>query len=248
LLLEISLLDLNKFILKPILMKTKSAIYTVLFIGLLLPLLLSCEKEITPNSGKTVTDNDGNLYSTVTIGTQVWMNENLKTKAYRDGAVIPEVTVVTAWSDLGTPAYCWYNNDPANTNIYGALYNWYAVNTGKLCPTGWHVPSNAEWTTLIDFLGGVDVAGGKLKETGTSHWISPNTDATNEISFRALPGGYRNYDGIFSAVGYTGRWWTKTEDSLNYPFSMGLMYFTKSTISSSMNSKKNGFSVRCLKD
>ena len=116
---------------------------------------------------------------------------NLKTTKYNDGTSIPNVTNDTSWSNLTTGAYCWYNNDVSYKNPYGALYNWYAVNTGKLAPKGWHVPSDAEWTTLITYLGGESIAGGKLKEAGTTHWLSPNTEATNSTGFSALPGGRR---------------------------------------------------------
>ena len=125
--------------------------------------------------GVVVQDIDGNNYLTVTIGTQIWMAENLRTTKYNDGTAIPLVTDNTTWANLTTPAYCWYNNDAkTNGSTYGALYNWYSVNTKKLCPTGWHVPNDTEWTTLTTYLGGTAVAGGKLKETGTAHWYSPN--------------------------------------------------------------------------
>jgi uncharacterized protein (TIGR02145 family) len=147
-------------------------------------------KTTTDVETNTVTDIDGNIYHTVTIGTQVWMVENLKTTKYRNGDPIPNVTG-NAWAALTTGAYCWYNNDAATYKAtYGALYNWYAVaDSRNIAPTGWHVPTDAEWTTLTTFLGGESVAGGKLKETGTNHWTSPNTGATNETGFTALPGG-----------------------------------------------------------
>src|SRR5450759_4787246 len=117
---------------------------------------------------QTVKDIDGNVYKTVTIGKQVWMVENLKTTKYNDGITIPLVIDNTAWTDLITPKYSWFNNDIANKEVYGALYNWYTVNTNKLCPKGWHIPTDEEWTTLTTYLGGEGVAGGKLKETGTT--------------------------------------------------------------------------------
>jgi uncharacterized protein (TIGR02145 family) len=150
---------------------------------------------------------------------------------------------------MATPGYCWYNNsEPANKIPNGALYNWYTVQTGKLCPTGWHVPTKAEWTTLINQLGGLTSASGKLKETGTSHWLGANADASNESGFTAVPGGYRSYDGTFSGLGYVSDWWTATEDNLSYPWSISLMYFDNNVYLSSMNVKRNGFSIRCLKD
>ena len=149
-----------------------------------------------PNQSKTLTftfiactDFDGNNYPVGQIGTQIWMVENLKTTRYNDGTDILSITDNTTWENLITPGYCFYNNGVVNKNTYGALYNWYAVNTGKLAPKGWHVPTNDEYTTLITFLGGESVASSKLKESGTSHWQSPNTEATNQSGFTALPGG-----------------------------------------------------------
>src|SRR5690554_5475820 len=158
----------------------------------------------------SITDIDGNTYKTVTIGTQTWMAENLKVTKYNDGIAIPNVTDNTAWRELATGALCDYANTPSNSETYGKLYNWHAVNTGKLCPTGWHVPSDAEWTELTDYLGGTSVAGGKLKETGTTHWAR-NTGATNETGFTALPGGGRDDSGTFYGIGGDGFWWSATE-------------------------------------
>ena len=143
-------------------------------------------------SNRLVTDIDGNVYQTVTIGTQVWMVENLKTTRYIDGTAIPLDTNSSTWGGLTTPGYCWYNDSAIYGNTYGALYNWYAVNTGKLAPAGWHVPTDSEWTVLTTYLGGETVAGGKLKDTGTTYWQSPNTGATNASGFLALPGGFRS--------------------------------------------------------
>ena len=152
----------------------------------------------------------------VTIGTQTWTGCNLNVTTYRNGDTIPQVTDPTAWSNLTTGAWCHYNNDPANDVIYGKLYNWYAVNDLRgLAPTGYHVSSDAEWTTLTDFLGGESVAGGKLKEVGLCHWLSPNTDATNTSLFTALPGGAREYDGVYSTIGLNGNWWSSTETGTN---------------------------------
>jgi len=197
---------------------------------------------------KTVTDIDGNVYKTVTIGTQVWMASNLKTTKYNDGKNIPNVTVDGTWETLTTGAYCWYNNDEATYKAtYGALYNWYAVNTGKLCPVGWHLPTDAEWTKLITYLGGKSVAGGKLKETGAIHWYIPNTEATNSSGFTALPGGYRYDNEAFDGVGYYGTWWCSTELNTNtaWGWSMG---YGGSSAGRSIYNKASGFSVRCLRD
>jgi uncharacterized protein (TIGR02145 family) len=205
-------------------------------------------------AGGYIEDVDGNYYNTVKIGEQIWMAENLKTTRYNDGTDIPLVTDNTIWTHISTPAYCWYNNDVGSyKGTYGALYNWYAVSTttngGKnVCPSGWHVPSDAEWTTLTDYLGGVSVAGGKLKETGTTHWYSPNTGATNETGFTALPGGIRdNASGGFYSVTYMGKWWSCTENSLAYAWGRGTSYSSVS-VSLGANDKPYGFSVRCVKD
>ena len=148
------------------------------------------------NSG-TVTDIDGNIYHTVTIGNQVWMKENLKTTKYKNATNIEYIgSDGLVWQLNTTGAYAWYNNDSTWKYTYGALYNWSAVNSAKgLCPAGWHVPSDAEWTILTTYLGGANIAGGKMKETSTLLWESPNTGATNKSGFTALPGGYQNIIG-----------------------------------------------------
>jgi uncharacterized protein (TIGR02145 family) len=187
----------------------------------------------------TISDIEGNVYHIVTIGTQVWMAENLKTTRYSNGTSIPLVTDNSAWGNLTTPGYCWYNNDEATyKNTYGALYNWYTINTGNLCPTGWHVPTDAEWTTLTTYLGGESVAGGKLKETGTAHWTSPNIGATNESGFTALPGGDRIYDGTFYTIGSYGWWWSEGD----------ARRLRDGNVFRSNSDKRDGFSVRCLRD
>jgi uncharacterized protein (TIGR02145 family) len=201
---------------------------------------------VNPASG-TVNDIDGNVYHTVAIGTQVWTVENLKATRYKDSTAIPLVTDNAAWAALTTPGYCWNNNDPATyKNTYGALYNWHTVNTGKLAPTGWHVPTDSEWTVLITYLGGESVAGGKLKEAGTSHWLSPNTGATNETGFSALPGGCRYSAGTFNNVGSFGIWWTATAYDASYSWDRHL-YYEFAYVSRIFN-YADGFSVRCIKD
>ena len=203
--------------------------------------------EFATIQAQTVKDNDGNVYKTVTIGTQVWMAENLKTTKYNDGTAIPLVTEDKAWDALTTPAYCWYKNDATvNKNTYGALYNWYTVGTNKLCPKGWHVPTDAEWTTLTTYLGGESVAGGKLKETGTTHWESPNTGATNESGFKALSGGDREF-GVFSYIGYSGYWWSATEINATEARYRSMNYHNGNVKRNSIF-KKIGYSVRCLRD
>jgi uncharacterized protein (TIGR02145 family) len=193
-------------------------------------------------------DYEGNLYTTLRIGNQVWMGENLKTTRYRNGDPIPLVSDPTTWSTTTTPAYCWYNNnEAANKNVYGAMYNWYAVNTGMLCPAGWHVPSDADWLALTNYLGGDEIAGGKLKEAGTVHWTTPNTEASNESGFTALPGGYRNKYGTFSGFGGFCYWWCSNEYDPTLAF-YRMLYYTSSFVLRTGNNKLDAFYVRCVRD
>ncbi len=184
----------------------------------------------------------------IAIGTQQWMRENLDVLTYRNGDIIPQVTDPTAWAALTTGAWCYYNNDVDNGAIYGKLYNWYAVNDLRgLAPTGWHVPTDAEWRILSNTLGGESVAGGKMKSTGTTLWISPNTGATNSSGWAGLPGGFRSISGEFKSVGSYGVWWSSTETITTVAWGRGLNYnngdFTRFDFV-----KRNGFSVRCLRD
>ena len=193
-----------------------------------------------------VFDIQGNLYRTVTIGDLEWMDENLRTTKYNDGTGIPLVTGDAEWGVLNTPAYCWYGN--AASNEYsavtcGALYNWYTVNTGKLCPLGWRVPTEEDLNSLISEFGGSEVSGEKLKEAGTKHWLIPNK-ATNESDFRALPGGFRGLT-EFESIGYVGFWWTSAEASANEAGSMGLINNDGKSYLYDI-SKKTGMSVRCV--
>jgi len=199
-----------------------------------------------------VTDIDNNTYPIITIGTQTWMAENLRTNKYSDGSSIPLVTAANSWSVGTTPKMCWYNNDQATymANKYGALYNWYAVNpttngNKNVCPTGWHVPADGEWTTLTDYLGGLSVAGGKMKSI--QYWTSPNTGATNESGFSGVSGGYRYNDGTFSNVGDDGYWWSSTQNSTTNAWFLYLGYFNGDVYRDATN-KVRGFSVRCIKD
>ena len=205
-------------------------------------------------------DADGYAYNTVIIGTQEWMAENLKTTKYNDGSVIPNLIDNSAWGSATSGAWCDYNHTSSNSVTYGKLYNWYAVdnnastkaasNGGKnICPVGWHVPSDAEWTTLITYLGGQYVAGGKLKEAGVSHWISPNSGATNSTGFTALPGGLRYLDGTaFSGIDSSGYWWSSTEYTSYSAYSL-LMGYSSSYATRNINHyKTSGYSVRCVKD
>jgi uncharacterized protein (TIGR02145 family) len=207
----------------------------------------------------TVTDYDDNVYQTVLIGDQCWMMENLKVTHYRNGDPIPHVTDGGTWSGLSTGAYCNYDNDPANVATYGRLYNWYAVDDSRnIAPAGWHVPSDEEWKQLEMYLGmsqaeaddegwrGTD-EGGKLKETGTTHWQSPNTGATNESGFTALPGGYRGYSGYFSDMGGSALFWSSTELYSYYAWGRYLDY-GYSQVYRNYYSRHYGFSVRCVRD
>jgi len=197
----------------------------------------------------TVKDNDDNVYNTVTIGTQVWMKEDLRATKYSDGSSIPLVTDTDEWINLTSPAYCWYDNDKEGIDAkYGALYNWYTVNTGKLCPQGWHVPSYEEFKTLSEFLGGDDIAGGKLKETGTNHWLAPNTGATNESGFTALPGGDRDTYGEFWYLGEVGGWWSSTlYTTAGTAYLMGL-YSDDGILHREWWYHYAGLNVRCVRD
>ena len=202
-----------------------------------------------PNCG-TVTDIDGNVYNTVTIGTQCWMAENLQTTRYRNGDPIPNVTDNIAWGALTTGAYCWYNNDAATYQAdYGALYNWYTVaDSRNVCPTGWHVPTDTEWATLTTFLGGENVAGGSLKETCFNHWNSPNTGATNLTGFTALPGGLRApVAGWIGFIYDMGFWWSSSEYDINNG-SYVKMYSSDSSLNWQPAQKQHGASVRCVRD
>lgn len=199
--------------------------------------------------GYIVADYEGNFYPVIKIGTQTWMAENLKSTRYNDGTVIPLVTDALAWTFINTPGYCWNNNDKATYgDIYGALYNWYTVNTGKLCPGGWHVPSDGEWTFLTDYLGGIYNAGGKLKEAGTTHWLSPNTGATNQSGFTALPAGIRGEEGQFTYFGVLTAFWTSTPYNELKPFYRNLNNELSSVWVGDGSLNINGFSIRCLRN
>lgn len=198
-------------------------------------------------ASNTVTDADGNVYHTITIGTQTWMLENLKTTKYNDNTSIPNVTDVIGWAGLSTAAYSWYNNDINNKTPYGALYNWYAVSSGKLCPKGWHVPTDVEVATLVTFLGGTSVAGGKLKETGTTHWSS-TTSATNESGFTAVGAGYRlDTSGAFGGLQTYMTFWTSVAFDASQSYSSTLKA-SDGTIGTVPSPNKFGKTVRCIKD
>ena len=219
-----------------------------LLLGIIL--LTGCTKDDKSN----VTFED---LPSVVIGTQTWTSKNLDVTTYRDGTPIPQVTNPTEWANLTTGAWCYYNNDSANGTTYGKLYNWYAVagihdnnpNTPNkiLAPTGWHVPTDEEWTKLTTYLGD----GGKMKEVGTIHWNDPNTGATNQSGFTALPGGNRHNDGSFININTDGYWWSSTEQCLNCGYSWyreisynGLGIYRNGNYPAN----SNGLSVRCIMD
>jgi uncharacterized protein (TIGR02145 family) len=218
-------------------------------------MFLGTNKIIVPgiSAANQLKDIDGNVYKTVKIGNQIWMAENLKTTKFNDNSIIPSVTDNTEWAALTTPGYCLYDNDEATyKTAYGVLYNWYTVdktsNGGKnVCPAGWHVPTDSEWTILSTFLGGESDAGGKLKETGTTHWLSPNTGATNETNFTALPGGVRYNNGDFNDITIRGHWWSSTDSPTN-PWIRFTRYDQSNLARNAVSLKSYGFSVRCLRD
>ena len=203
----------------------------------------------------SMTDQEGNTYKTIVIGTQEWMAENLNTSIYRNGDAIATNLDNAAWASTTSGAWAYYNNDASNACPYGKLYNWYAcVDERELCPIGWHLPSDGEWTVLTDFLGGESVAGGKMKsigtiETGTGFWSSPNANATNTSGYSGMPGGGRFGDGQFSIMGLSGYWWSLSEIQVTTPIVFGLDFnlnFTLVLVGG--GDEEIGFSVRCLRD
>jgi uncharacterized protein (TIGR02145 family) len=206
----------------------------------------------------SVTDIDGNVYNVVTIGTQCWTKENLKTTRYRNGTVIPANLSPAQWNNTLSGAVSFYNNDTININTYGRLYNWYAVvDTSGLCPTGWHVPNDDEWNVLIKYLDqladtsklGVQSlsAGGILKEVGLANWLTPNVGANDSVQFTGLPGGYKLNTGSFSGLGSNSFWWSINAQAPQYAYYFNL-YFNDSNASKLYGLKRYGFSVRCVRD
>lgn len=224
-----------------------------LIIALVLSIFLSCSPESNPQPDTDETDYnivnntdpDGNEYSSVAIGSQIWMTENLKTTKYSDGTDIESYIPSNGGAEAGTiGSYTWYNNDIANKDIYGALYNWYAVSSKKLCPGGWHVPSVMEWELLGEYLGGNKVAGAKIKETGTTTWLRNTTNTTNEYGFNGRPGGGVGAD--FVNLGAMCYWWTSTERDTATAYYKQLQY-SYDWLMQDMSWKSSGRSVRCLK-
>ena len=229
------------------------------FIAIGLLTFVGCGKEeddfttaISIEHGEGATDIDGNTYKSVIIGAQEWMAENLRTTKYSDGTTIPNVTGDTEWNNDTIGAWCHYNNDDKYEDVYGKLYNWHAVETGKLCPVGWHVPTDAEWGVLINYL----TANGHRGKEGTalkatSGWDNKDDgtsgNGTDDYGWNGLPGGYRYNDGFFNYIGSNGYWWSSSQ---KYTYSAWFrnMYYNDDFVSRGNDYKRYGFSVRCLRD
>jgi uncharacterized protein (TIGR02145 family) len=201
-----------------------------------------------------MTDQQGNVYKTIVIGTQEWMAENLNTSIYRNGDAIPTNLDNATWQSTTSGAWAYYNNDASYACPYGKLYNWYAcVDARQLCPVGWHVPTDAEWSVLTSYLGGEDVAGGKMKTTGTIEaatglWYVPNQSATNSSGFSGAPGGTRDSDGSYYGIGAFGGWWSSSEFDTSIALFRGLSYLSDIAFLANIDFMREGFSVRCLRD
>jgi uncharacterized protein (TIGR02145 family) len=219
------------------------------FLVIMVILIVGCSKD-SAEAPPTITDIDGNVYETVVIGNQTWMKTNLNVSKYKDGTPIPEVTDPDEWAKLTTGAWCYYDYDSSNGKVYGKLYNWYAVsNIRGLAPTGTSIPTEAEWTTLTNFIG--SEAGLKMKSTGTildrtGLWKSPNRDVTNSTGFTALPGGYIISNGTFHFLGDNGYWWSATSVDAATAWNRSLGY-NSNIACMSYDDKNYGFAVRCIK-
>lgn len=195
----------------------------------------------------TITDIDGHVYHTVRIDTQIWKAENLRTTRYSNGDVIPYVEESIIWSGLAIGAYCWYHSEAEDEIPFGKLYNWYAAaDPRNVCPTGWHVPTRDDWDVLVNFLGGTNGAGGKMKESGTLHWLNPNDGASNASGFTGLGGGARNYNGSIYSFGEIGNCWS-TYESAPYGLYRSL-YYNHTKSEEFFTDKRVGFAIRCLKN
>ena len=238
--------------------ETKNIIYKIWLISLYFLPLAGCEYDSPQTIDYTgqidsIVDIDGNKYTTIGIGTQIWMQKNLKTTRLSDGTILSLIADNIDWrnKNINTPAYCWYDNDSVeNKSIYGGLYNFYSIETGLLCPTGWHVPSQAEWKTLVDYLGGKEIAGGKLKDYNGNYLVLPDRYIENNFKFHGLPGGFRHPEtGEFRNKGFTGCWWanriSKEDDSKALNIFIGK---EKIEITEDYGNKHGGASIRCVKD
>ncbi len=230
-------------------MKKENLILSVVLMTAII--VTSCGESVSKKkavSNNKTTSKDSVVYKEVPIGKQVWMTKNLDVAKFRNGDPIPEAKTKEEWEKAGEnkqPAWCNYDNNPANGSKYGKLYNWYAVNDPRgLEPKGWHIPSNDEWTVLTDYLGGEEKAGAKMKsKTG---WAEDG-NGTNSSGFSGLPGGLRDYDGAFNSIGYYGLWWSSTEDGTDVAWFRGLSCYDGGVVRSD-DDKEDGFSVRCLRD
>ena len=229
-------------------MKRKMTFYALILASVVIVIISGCSKkdDTIPAIPATITDIEGNVYHTLTIGSQVWLKENLKVTKFRNGEPIQKV-IDNTWGNLTTSAFCYVDNDTNKLKTYGGLYNWYAItDSRKICPIGWHVPSLAEINIMDHYLG--DNGGGKLKETGLTHWVNINIDATNSTQFTALPGGRRDADSYFS-YGQYAYWWTTSEYVLDNTEAsyFSVWYFTGHLDIMDMY-KKTGMSIRCIRD
>jgi uncharacterized protein (TIGR02145 family) len=197
----------------------------------------------------SVTDVEGNVYPTIKIGQQEWMVENLKTTTYNDGTSIPDVTDMSTWANLSSDAYSWFDNDVANKDLYGALYNWEAVDKKLLCPAGWSIPSSDTWGLLVSAEGGKSAAGGRMKEVGTTLWQAPNAGATNQSGFSARPAGARYLDGSFVYQGQYAFWWCSDQELLSLPATAWFWNLSATDAASTGGQSQfpMGYSVRCVR-
>lgn len=198
-------------------------------------------------AGESAKDVDGNIYESVVIGTQTWLTENLKSTRYDDATEIKEMKDNGEWAKATAPGFCWYNNDAANKDEYGALYNWHVIKNGNICPKGWHVPTDAEWTTLETFVGGSAQAALMLKEKGTQHWKSTSDAVGDTYNFSAIAAGFRNSDGNFTYQLSDCCFWTATPSTPTYAHNRSFSYYDKG-INSRDIQRTNGYSIRCVKD
>jgi len=230
--------------------KLRALVVSCLFAALIV-FVSSCSKEDKEmdvfNLLETVTDIEGNRYRIIKIYNQTWFAENLKTTTFNDGTPINDGTDADVWSQTDSAAYCWYSNNPNKyKDVYGALYNWHAVKSEKLCPQGWKVPDEENWQWLVDSLKGENEAGGKMKHQGTMYWTADNTGATNSSGFRALPGGYRNIISEYKNLRDYGFWWSASGQGDSSAWYHCLYYYSVKIYRN--HTKRNmGFSVRCVK-
>lgn len=218
---------------------------TALMLLFIVVLVSGCRKAEDPEIPLKVTDVDGNVYDVVIIGKQGWMKENLKVTHYSDGSEIPNVTGTSEWASLTSGAWSEYNNSASTGTTYGKLYNGFAVETGKLCPTGWRVPTDDDWTELMDFLGGQSVAGGQMKQAGTSLWKTPNEGATNSSGFTALPAGFRGPTGLFYQNAEVAIWWSSSSEADKLPY--WITVFSNAYMARNFPvTKVNGMAIRCI--